>query len=374
MKTDILQWDRRKKWLTIMSVYMLIALWQTGVYVADNLANGRSARLGTILFEEIIAALCAFSLLPALLAFFERVPLKRGTIIRKLPLYLLVWLGYGVMLTVLLYSSRTVAFNVLDMGSYQYGVFLPRMAMETIKQFFVFWIIYFIWLFFLTLHSSEQERLRALRLQQELTRSRLQTLQMQLNPHFLFNTLNVISSTMYDDVKTADKMIANLSDLLRRTLDGVNWEEHPLRKELELLSLYGDTMKQRFREKLEIRTTIPSETLDALVPGFILQPLVENSIQYSMERKKNAAVEITARRSGDKLIIAVSDNGPGIEEDLDKITKSGIGLSNTIERLETLYGSDQKLEIQNMDQGGLRVTLQIPFHLTPLRANHDETE
>jgi signal transduction histidine kinase len=374
MKTDILEWNRRKKWLTILSVYMLIALWQTGVYVADNLANGRSARLGTILFEEIIAALCAFSLLPVLLAFFKRVPLKRGTIIRKLPLYLLVWLGYGVMLTVLLYSSRTVAFNVLDMGSYQYGVFLPRMAMETIKQFFVFWIIYFIWLFFLTLHSSEQERLRALRLQQELTRSRLQTLQMQLNPHFLFNTLNVISSTMYDDVKTADKMIANLSDLLRRTLDGVNWEEHPLRKELELLSLYGDTMKQRFREKLEIRTTIPSETLDALVPGFILQPLVENSIQYSMERKKNAAVEITARRSGDKLIIAVSDNGPGIEEDLDTITKSGIGLSNTIERLETLYGSDQKLEIQNMDQGGLRVTLQIPFHLTPLRANHDETE
>jgi LytS/YehU family sensor histidine kinase len=248
------------------------------------------------------------------------------------------------------------------------------MAMETIKQFFVFWIIYFIWLFFLTLHSSEQERLRALRLQQELTRARLRTLQMQLNPHFLFNTLNVISSTMYDDVKTADKMIANLSDLLRRTLDGVNWEEHPLRKELELLSLYGDTMKQRFREKLEIRTTIPSETLDALVPGFILQPLVENSIQYSMERKKNAAVEITTRRSGDKLIIAVSDNGPGIEEDLDKITKSGIGLSNTIERLETLYGSDQKLEIQNMDQGGLRVTLQIPFHLTPLGANHAEVE
>jgi len=374
MKTDILEWDRRKKWLTILSVYILIALWQTGVYVADNLANGRSARLGTILFEEIIAALCAFSLLPALLAFFKRVPLKRGTIIRKLPLYLLVWLGYGVMLTVLLYSSRTVAFNALDMDSYQYGVFLPRMAMETIKQFFVFWIIYFIWFFFLTLHSSEQERLRALRLQQELTRSRLQTLQMQLNPHFLFNTLNVISSTMYDDVKTADKMIANLSDLLRRTLDGVNWEEHPLRKELELLSLYGDTMKQRFREKLDMRTDIPAETLDALVPGFILQPLAENSIQYTMERKKYVAVEITARRSGDKLIIAVSDNGPGIEEDLDELVKSGIGLSNTIERLETLYGSDQKLEVQNMDEGGLRVTLQIPFHLTPLRANHAEAE
>lgn len=368
MKTDILQWNRRKQWLVIFGVYMLIAFWQAGVFVADNLANGKPARLGIILFEEIIAGLCSLSLLPALLAFFKRVPLKRGTVLRKLPLYLLVWLGYGMALTLLLYSSRTVAFDVLNFGTYQYGVFLPRMAMETIKQFFVFWIIYFIWLFFLTLRATEVERLRALRLQQELTKSRLQTLQMQLNPHFLFNTLNVISSTMYDDVKTADKMIANLSDLLRRTLDGVNWEEHPLRKELELLLLYGDTMKQRFREKLEMKTNIPAETLDALVPGFILQPLVENSIEYSMERKKNAVVDIAARRSGDKLIISVSDNGPGIEKDFDETLKSGIGLSNTKERLETLYGNEQSLEIQNIDQGGLRVTMCLPFHLTPVRA------
>lgn len=367
MKTDILQWNRRKKWLAILSVYMLIALWQTGIYVADNLANGESARLGIILFEEILGALCAFSLVPLLLAFFKRVPLKRGAILRKLPSYLVVWIGYGVALTVLLYSSRTIAFNVFDLGTYQYGAFLPRMAMETIKQFFVFWIIYFIRFFFLTLFESEQERMRSLSLQQQLAKSRLQTLQMQLNPHFLFNTLNVISSTMYDDVKTADKMIANLSDLLRRTLDGVNWEEHPLRKELELLSLYGDTMKQRFREKLEIRTDIPPETLDALVPGFILQPLVENSIQYSMERTKTAAVDIIARRSNNELTITVSDNGPGIEEDLEKVTKSGIGLSNMIERLETLYGNDQKLEIENIHQGGLRVTMHIPFHLTPVR-------
>jgi LytS/YehU family sensor histidine kinase len=207
-----------------------------------------------------------------------------------------------------------------------------------------------------------------MRLQQELTKSRLQTLQMQLNPHFLFNTLNVISSTMYEDVKTADKMIANLSDLLRRTLDGVNWEEHPLRKELELLSLYGDTMKQRFREKLKMSIDIPSDTLDALVPGFILQPLVENSIQYSMERKKAAVVDVSAQRSGETLVITVSDNGPGVEEGFDKAVKNGIGLSNTIERLETLYGNDHKIEIQNIDQSGLRVTIHIPFHLTPRKA------
>lgn len=368
MKRDILQLGRRQRWLLIFSIYILVAFWQAGIFVADNLANGEPARLGVILFEEIIAALCAFSLLPGLLLFFKRVPLKRGAILRKVPLYLLAWIGYGIALTILLYSSRTILFDVLGWGTYQYGVFLPRMAMETIKQLFVFWTIYLIWLFFLTLRESEEERSRALRLQQELTKSRLQTLQMQLNPHFLFNTLNVISSTMYEDVKTADKMIANLSDLLRRTLDGVNWEEHPLRKELELLALYGDTMKQRFREKLKMTTDIAPETLDALVPGFVLQPLVENSIQYSMERKKNAVVDVSARRSGETLIITVSDNGPGVEEGFDKSAKNGIGLSNTIERLETLYGSDQKIEIQNIDQSGLRVTMHIPFHLTPRRA------
>lgn len=367
MKTDILQWSRRKKWLVILAVYMLIGLWQAGVYVADNLATGKPARLGIILFEEIIAALCVFSLVPFLLVFFKRLPLARGVILQRLPLYLLVWIIYGVTLTALLYSTRTVAYSVFDLGPYHYGAILPRMAMETIKQFFVFWIIYFIRLFFITLYESEQERLRALSLQQQLTKARLQTLQMQLNPHFLFNTLNVISSTMYDDVKIADKMIANLSDLLRRTLDGVNWDEHPLRKELELLALYGDTMKQRFREKLALRTDIAPETLDALIPGFILQPLVENSIQYCMERSKTAAVDIVARRSDNELLITVSDDGPGIDEDLDKITKTGIGLSNIIERLDTLYGSSQKLEIQNLPQGGLRVAMHIPFHLVPVK-------
>lgn len=368
MKTDILQMDRRQRWLLIFSIYIVIAFWQAGIFVADNLANGDPARFGVILFEELIAALCSFSLLPGLLGFFRRVPLRRGAILRKVPLYLLAWLGYGMALTILLYSSRTLLFDVLGWGTYQYGEFLPRMAMETIKQLFVFWTIYLIWLFILTLRKSEQERLRSMRLQQELTKSRLQTLQMQLNPHFLFNTLNVISSTMYEDVKTADKMIANLSDLLRRTLDGVNWEEHPLRKELELLSLYGDTMKQRFREKLKMSIDIPSDTLDALVPGFILQPLVENSIQYSMERKKAAVVDVSAQRSGETLVITVSDNGPGVEEGFDKAVKNGIGLSNTIERLETLYGNDHKIEIQNIDQSGLRVTIHIPFHLTPRKA------
>jgi LytS/YehU family sensor histidine kinase len=177
---------------------------------------------------------------------------------------------------------------------------------------------------------------------------------------------------MYDDVRAADRMIANLSDLLRKTLDGVNWEVHPLRSELDLLSLYGEIMKQRFREKLHLTTDIRPETLDALIPGFILQPLVENSIQYSMQRGEKATIHIAASRSGEMLIVTVSDNGPGVHGDLDSIVTSGIGLSNTKKRLETLYGDRHSLEIRNLDQGGLRVTLQIPFHHTSTRVLQKE--
>lgn len=361
MNADILHWSRRQRWLVILGLYCGIAVWQAGVFIADNVANGKPPRVGVVLLQEVIAALCACALLPPLLAFFQRAPLVRGMLLRRLPLYLLVWLAYGIALTLLLYASRTIAYHLLGWGRYDYGQFLPRLAMETVKQFFVISLIYLVWLFVNTLREAERERLRTAHLEKALAASRLQTLQMQLNPHFLFNTLNVVSSTMYEDVDAADRMIARLSELLRRTLDGVNWQEHPLRRELELLTLYVDTMKERFREKLDVRMEISPDALEALVPGFVLQPLVENSIEYSMERRKCAIVKITARRTEGQLMIRVADNGPGIEGNWDAALKGGIGLANITERLRTLYGSGQRFEIRNLEAGGLEIVMRIPY-------------
>jgi two-component system LytT family sensor kinase len=184
---------------------------------------------------------------------------------------------------------------------------------------------------------------------------------MQLHPHFLFNTLNMISSTMYDDVKAADKMIANLSDLLRITLDSRGAEEHTLEKELEIVHLYIEIMKARFQDKLTVKTDIENATQEALVPGFILQPLVENSIKHCMKKLKTAEISIASRMENGKLKLIIQDNGPGISGEMNQIFKNGVGLSNTVERLEQLYGNNHHFQLQNRGEGGLQVVMELPF-------------
>jgi two-component system, LytTR family, sensor kinase len=363
MNIDPYRWSRKKKWWIITGFYLLVAFWQAGVFIADNLANYEPAGVGRILINELSGVLCSLAVLPLLLAFFARMPLTRNTIARRLPLYLLVWIAAGSLLTVMFYTSRLALYPIFGAGEYHYGDFFPRLVMETIKQFFAFWLIYLIRLYVITLHESNEQRLRAARLEQELSRSRLQMLQMQLNPHFLFNTLNLISSTMYENVKIADTMIATLSDLLRQTLNAMNWEVHPLRKELALLELYFTIMKQRFHDSLRIETRIDEDCLNALVPGFLLQPIAENAIRFSMENAVSPAIEVKACRKEQSLLLTVTDNGPGVPADFDPSTAKGVGLANAIERLQTLYGADQNLELRNRADGGLCVTIRMPFRV-----------
>jgi len=236
-----------------------------------------------------------------------------------------------------------------------------KIPMEYTHQFFSYSLIYGIVMFIKYMRESQDQKLRASQLEQQLTKAHLRALQMQLHPHFLFNTLNMISSTMYDDVKSADKMIANLSDLLRITLSSKGAEEHTLEKELELINLYVEIMKARFQDKLIVETNIQDDTQEALVPGFILQPLVENSIKYSMKTLKTAEIRILSRKEDEKLKLIIEDNGPGISGEIDQIFRNGVGLSNTVERLEKLYGDDRQLQFNNRIDGGLQVVIEIPF-------------
>jgi sensor histidine kinase YesM len=184
---------------------------------------------------------------------------------------------------------------------------------------------------------------------------------MQLNPHFLFNTLNMISSTMYEDIQAADKMIATLSDLLRITLKSSGKGLSTLQKEIEILDLYIDIMNARFKDKLEVKLKIDEDSLDALVPTFLFQPLVENSIKYGMENLTNTTIEISAKKNDDYLLIKIKDNGPGITKDSKSVLNSGVGLSNTVERLEKLYGSNYEFNWENQAEGGLLLTIEIPY-------------
>jgi two-component system, LytTR family, sensor kinase len=206
--------------------------------------------------------------------------------------------------------------------------------------------------------DSRQRRLLEAQLQTQLAKAQLSLLQAQLHPHFLFNTLHAISTLMSRDVAAARSMIVRLSDLLRLAMQSVEVQEVTLKQELEFVDNYLEIEKIRFQDRLTVRLEIAAETLDALVPNLLLQPLVENAVRYGVAMQPGRGwVRIASRRLKDKLVIEIDDSGPGIAAG----HKEGVGLSNTRSRLAHLYGQGQQLELANQSERGLRVSVVIPF-------------
>ena len=195
-----------------------------------------------------------------------------------------------------------------------------------------------------------------------LAEARLETLTAQLQPHFLFNTLHAISTLMHRDVNAADTMVARLGDLLRRTLDGGDRPEVPLAEELRLLDAYLDIARVRFEDRLTVDMSIPTETAGALVPRFVLQPLVENALQHGIgSRHGRGRVTIQARRDGERLCLSVADDGEAGALQGNGFPREGIGLTNTRQRLRERYGPDHSLHLTRGEDGGLLVAVNIPF-------------
>ncbi len=203
-------------------------------------------------------------------------------------------------------------------------------------------------------------QLKAAQLETQLAQSQLQALKMQLHPHFLFNTLHSVSALMREDVETADQMIARLGEFLRMTLSNSGEQETTLQQELKFLECYLDIEKVRFQDRLTTRIEIDPTAMEASVPNLFLQPIVENAIHHGITRQTGAGViAIKARRDNGRLRIEVSDNGPGLQS--NSVSKNGLGLANTRARLQQLYGDEHRFEMINATEGGLVVTLEIPF-------------
>jgi signal transduction histidine kinase len=208
--------------------------------------------------------------------------------------------------------------------------------------------------------QAQDRALRASQLETRLAEAQLQALQRQLHPHFLFNTLNAISALMHRDVNAADQMLARLSDLLRMALDQPGAQEIPLKDELEFLEKYLEIEQTRFGDRLTVRFDIDPETLDALVPNLVLQPLVENSIRHAIgPRIEPGTIQVHARRAGEALRLQVIDNGPGLRRAGRPGT--GVGLANTRLRLEHLYGAGGQLTLAEPPEGGLVAAVTLPF-------------
>jgi two-component system LytT family sensor kinase len=213
--------------------------------------------------------------------------------------------------------------------------------------------------------ESRKRAVRAVQLETMLVEAQLKTLQQQLHPHFLFNTLHAISALMHKDVQAADRVLMQLSDLLRITLEHLGNQEVALEAELSALAKYLEIERTRFADRLVVRFDVQPETLDTRVPSLILQPLVENSIKYGVARRAGTGhIDISARREGDKLRLEVRDDGIGLSEDALTALQKGIGVSTTRARLQHLFGSDFRFEFHRLTQG-LAVIVALPWRTEP---------
>jgi signal transduction histidine kinase len=219
------------------------------------------------------------------------------------------------------------------------------------------------------------ETARAARLSARLAEARLQALTAQLQPHFLFNTLHAISTLMHRDVEAADTMLARLGDLLRSTLATRDPSELPLADELQLLESYLAIARVRFPDRLTVDVQVEPPANRALVPRFVLQPLVENALKHGVaSRDGPVRITIHAQRAADRLRLVVTDDGDARALGSAGFPREGVGLTNTRERLRERYGADHLFQLARGGRGGLEVTLEIPYTVSTRVADDRDSD
>ncbi len=202
-------------------------------------------------------------------------------------------------------------------------------------------------------------RVRASQLEARLAEAQLTALKMQLQPHFLFNTLHSISTLVNEDPEAAEVMIARLSELLRLSLENTGAHEVPLSQELEFVERYLEIEQIRFEDRLRIHFDIDPKTLDAQVPNLILQPLVENAIRHGIGHNLGGRVEVRSSLVEGQLLLQVLDDGAGLASKC--LNRPGLGLSNTRARLDAIYGKEHDFVLRNASNGGAEAAIRIPF-------------
>ncbi|AGP37725.1 hypothetical protein SCE1572_26545 [Sorangium cellulosum So0157-2] len=215
-------------------------------------------------------------------------------------------------------------------------------------------------------HRKYRERaVAAAQLETKLAQAELQALKMQLHPHFLFNTLHAIAVLVRkQETQASVRMITGLSELLRMALESAGKQIVPLKQELDFLDRYLEIEKTRFQDRLTVRKEVAPEALDAEIPNLILQPIVENAIRHGIApRASSGSVTIAARREDHRLVVEVTDDGRGLRKGWAGEASEGTGLGNVRARLRQLYPGDHRLAVARRPEGGVLVTVAVPFQL-----------
>jgi LytS/YehU family sensor histidine kinase len=269
-------------------------------------------------------------------------------------------------LFVYLFNAMMVLFGLQPWSAMR----APHLFVTALRGMFfwnvlIYWVIAGGWQAYRYNRSYVSAELRSERLERQFSEARLNVLRMQLNPHFLFNALNTISSQVERDPRLARAMIEHLGDLLRLSLDSKDKQEVALAEEMEFLEHYVAIQKIRFGEHLKIEVAVTSEARTASVPSLFLQPLVENAIRHGVSRRASGGtVEISAARVDGHVMICVADDGVGLPVGWDLQKSAGLGLTATAERIAGLYPDARtRFEIRNRTSGGTEVEVELPFRV-----------
>ena len=349
---------RRGRWLAGFAVWTLLGALSTVQTILTLRQRGERVSLYWvgITIEQMAGWYICALFTPAYFALVRRFPLERGRRARNAAVHLAAVLASAlvkIQLIVVVLDAAGLLRRGVDLRSA-----LERSYISAVVGFGVMLAV----VYGVEMHWRAREReLQAARLREQLTGARLELLTATLQPHFLFNSLQAVSTLMHRDVAAADAMIGGLSDLLRRSIsDGA--VEVPVSEEMELVRCYLSIMHVRFGDRLTSRVEVEPGAEDARVPRLILQPLVENAIRHGIARRPGAGrVTVDAAVEGDRLLLRVADDGPGGAHHGGGFAREGTGLSNTRLRLHEMFGADHALRVAGGEGEGLEVCLDLPL-------------
>ena len=354
---------RLVKWLGIWAVWTLFALFFASQFALQNQLSPNPVPFWRILTWQLVSGYIWFAISPVILYLARRFPFDDGRWKTSVPVHLVACVAIALaqllidafVLTRLGYPSNRVFPNFFE--AYKFFV-----VVNLHLSILIYMGVVAIWSTYSYYQKYRERELHSSQLEARLAQSRLQVLKMQLHPHFLFNTLNAISELIYKDPESADRMLTDLSDLLRLSFENLEVQEIPLKQELEFLEKYLEIEQMRFHDRLTVEMHISPDALDATVPNMILQPLVENAIKHGIApRSSGGRIDIDASRSNGHLEITVRDDGLGVPFGDFENLPQGVGLTNTRRRLQHLYGDKHTFGLSSIDNGGLAVNLVIPF-------------
>lgn len=365
-QTGLLQRYPALKWLVIVGLWAFFGLVYAAPIYIEVRAEGMAHAASRVFTWGILLWVAWAPLTPAMIFLARRFSLVDGSWKKSLPVHLPAFLLLSA-----IHSAAAIAItltvkpfdNMGDSPPEFWPRFFSRLKGSFGADLLVYGGVVGVCYAIDYYRKYREHEFMATQLEAQLANAQLESLRMQLHPHFLFNTLNGIVGLVRDNKnEAAVNMLVGLSDLLRHALEHSDQQEVELKEELGFTKVYLNIQQMRFSDRLKVDFDVEPSVMRAMVPNLLLQPLLENALRHGLARSVEAGwINISAKPQNGSLLITVSDNGAGLPHNWQLKSSTGIGLANTAARLQQLYGEHHRFDIHNRDEGGVEVEVVIPF-------------